>query len=72
MSMRPTSTNVLIPVLDQDSCIGHLIRRFNGVEAFVDDQSIGLFESDAKAAAALWRCRHWQTPQATEESHGQA
>jgi hypothetical protein len=57
-------------VLDQDLCIGHLIRRFNGVEAFFDNQSLGLFESDVMAATALWRCHHKQTPQTTEESHG--
>jgi hypothetical protein len=71
MSTWPTPTNVLILVLDQDVCIGHLIRRFGGVEAFdLNNQSVGLFETDVKAATALWRCHHGQTPQATEESHG--
>ena len=71
MSTRPTSTNVLIPVLDQDVCIGHLIRRFDGVEAFdFTDRSVGLFQTDVQGATALWRCHHGQAPQTTEESHG--
>jgi hypothetical protein len=61
MSMRPTSTNVLVPVHDRDSRIGHLIRRFNGVEAFdLDDRCIGIFDGDAKAATALWKRAHHQ------------
>jgi hypothetical protein len=71
MSTGPTPTNVLIPVLDRDVCIGNLIHVFGGVEAFdLNNQSVGLFETDVKAATALWRCHHGQAPQATEESHG--
>ena len=71
MSTWPIPTNVLIPVLDQDVCIGHLIRRFGDVEAFdLNNQSVGLFENDVKAATALWRCHHRQAPQVTEESYG--
>ena len=71
MSTWPIPTNVLIPVLDQDVCIGHLIHRFGDVEAFdLSNQSVGLFETDVKAVTALWRCHHRQAPQVTEESYG--
>jgi hypothetical protein len=52
----------MLPVFDERHCIGHLLRRGSGkVEAFdASDQPLGLFETEDKAAAAVWRCAHKQ------------
>jgi hypothetical protein len=47
----------LVTVYDGRDCVGHLIRRgAAGVEAYdINDKSVGLFENDDVAAAAVWR-----------------
>jgi hypothetical protein len=54
----------LISVLDQRRvCIGHLLRRFDGSEAFDrSDRSLGVFPTVDEAAAALWRARNEVQP----------
>ena len=55
----------LVPVLDGDRrCVGHILRRFEGSEAFdQDDRSLGVLPSVDEAAAALWRAAHNQVQQ---------
>jgi hypothetical protein len=61
MHMHPREserkTAALMTVLDSNRvCIGHLLRRHDGVEGFDrNDRSIGVFENADLAAAALWR-----------------
>ncbi len=52
-----TNGSTLVPVLDANRCIGHLLRRGPaGVEAFdAGERSIGVFQNDHDAAAAIWR-----------------
>jgi hypothetical protein len=54
---KPAPDRSLVTVYDGRSCVGHLIRRGPaGTEGFdVNDQSVGLFENDDVAAAAVWR-----------------
>jgi hypothetical protein len=51
------TTTPLVPVMDGQTCIGHLLRRGPaGVEAFnKTDASLGLFPNDREAASAVWR-----------------
>jgi len=53
---KPTAPSMLA-VYDGPNCIGFVLRRGPaGVEAFdAADSSLGLFESEAAAASALWR-----------------
>jgi hypothetical protein len=54
---KPAADRSLVTVYDGRDCVGHLIRRgAAGVEGFdINDQSVGLFENDDAAAAAVWR-----------------
>jgi hypothetical protein len=52
----------LLSVYDGRCCIGLILRRGPaGVEAFdAANESLGLFQNEDEAAAALWRCAHKQ------------
>jgi hypothetical protein len=59
-ALKPTAPSMLA-VYDGSNCIGFVLRRAAGVEAFdVADSSLGLFASEATAASALWRCARKQ------------
>jgi hypothetical protein len=53
----------LLAVYDGRDCIGQLLRRGNGVEAYgADSASLGLFPDTDQAATAVWRRAHKQEP----------
>jgi hypothetical protein len=54
----------MLAVYDGRNCAGRLLRcRQAGVEAFsADDISLGVYETEAAAASALWRHAHGLTP----------
>jgi hypothetical protein len=62
MSTHPQATEALLTVYDGQRAIGFILRRGpGGVEAFAaDDTSLGLFDNDDTAAAAIWKRAHSQ------------
>jgi hypothetical protein len=56
MTARTLIRDAMVSVYDGRVCVGHLRRIPAGTEAFdFNEHSLGVFENDDTAAAAVWR-----------------